>query len=135
MTQEAPLYMVVNQIVRSFKDKGATLPDIAKLFKEHKQWKPTSISPALSQLRDCGLLRMESEFGVRRWFSDKEPTEKDWEKYRRDVSNYEHKRRSNGKDTSEPKMLLEVGEKDTVTLTFKQAQMLYKQLGKIFGGK
>jgi hypothetical protein len=126
----ASMRMVVMQIIKSFGDKGCTNADIAKeIAKSHKQWKPTSVSPQVAGLLRTTCIRAEGDRLNRRVFFVRDLTHGDEKKILKS-----HRKHKTETSTSVPKMLLEVGENQTLTLTFDEAKELYKQFGKIFNG-
>lgn len=131
--QQASLLEVISLIIKAAYEKGCTMSEIANHIKtSHTQWKPTSASPAVSNLIWLGCVREHSDFGTRKLFfvRNYDPIK---DRQRLSKRHHEQKKKQEDDDSDGVKMLIAIGKDQTTALTFDEAKALYLQLHKVFG--
>lgn len=100
MRHERPATMIecASIIVKGFGKDGGTASDIQGVVQKNlPQFKPASVGPALSKLVMVGALRVENDYGVRRYYHarDYDPTD-DWQKIRQHEDEMARRRAETG---------------------------------------
>lgn len=147
--QPATLIMAVSVIIAHYGEEGCTSEDVAGTVQKNlPQWKPSSVSPSVSNLIKLGRVKAKSNFGVRRLYhvSDFDPDVDPGrisEIYRQ-IYEQRHPKTGVVAPRSAPpaavppgpmSILLAIGENKTEAFTVEEARQLYLQLHAMFGAK
>jgi hypothetical protein len=154
------IYDATSRILKHFGDEGATLEDLCVMFQKNlTQWKPVSVSPALSLLIRVGCAREERNFGTRRVFHVKPFGAFELEQLhalsreaREEMMLKKLKAKAIAPDAvpalvagthvlgrdaaiavQGAKMMFAIGKNNTVILEAREARELYEQLKAVFG--
>lgn len=132
--QEASLNEVILHYIKKAGDSGATMAQLASAIAEnHKQWKPSSASPAVSALVRLGCAKQASVYGTRTIYYVRDWTEADIK--RLSAERLETLGKST-KESSAPQigLMIAIGKNKTEAISLQDARKLYQQLHEIFGG-